>query len=103
MEDQLVQILENSLSNKPLWAILIAFTGGLVSSISPCVLSILPIIIGYIGGYSDDKVSKAFLQSLLFVIGFTITLTVTGLIAALAGKVVGQFLDQYWYTALWLL
>ena len=59
MEDQLLQILENSIGNKPLWAILIAFAGGVISSVSPCVLSVLPIMVGYIGGYSEDKTSKA--------------------------------------------
>ena len=29
-----------------------AFLGGLISSISPCSLSMLPLIIGYVGGYS---------------------------------------------------
>lgn len=100
MEDQLLQILENSLGNKPLWAIFIAFAGGVISSISPCVLSILPIIIGYIGGYSEDKTSKAFVQSLLFVLGLTITLTIVGLIAALAGKVIGSFIGPMWYIVL---
>lgn len=100
MEDQLLQILENSMNNKPLWAIFIAFAGGLISSISPCVLSILPIIIGYIGGYTEDKVSKAFVQSLLFIVGFTLVLTIVGLIAALAGKVIGSFMGPAWYIIL---
>lgn len=100
MEEKLLQILETSLNNKPLWAIFIAFLGGIISSISPCVLSILPIIIGYIGGYSENKTSKAFTQSLLFVLGLTITLTIVGLIAALAGKVIGSFIGPMWYILL---
>jgi cytochrome c biogenesis protein CcdA len=32
-----------------------SFLGGLVASVSPCSLSMLPLIIGYIGGYSNEK------------------------------------------------
>ncbi|MGD9579931.1 MAG: cytochrome c biogenesis CcdA family protein [Vampirovibrionia bacterium] len=100
MEEQLLQILESSLTNKPIWAIAIAFAGGVISSVSPCVLSVLPIIIGYIGGYTEGKTSSAFKQSLLFVAGLTITLTIVGLIAALAGKVIGSFIGPVWYIVL---
>ncbi|MEW5822696.1 MAG: cytochrome c biogenesis protein CcdA [Cyanobacteriota bacterium] len=100
MEDQLLQILETSIQNKPLWAILIAFAGGLISSVSPCVLSIIPIMIGYIGGYSEDKTSNAFFQSLLFVLGFTMVLTIVGLLAALAGQLIGWFMGPLWYITL---
>lgn len=33
----------------------LSFLGGLVASISPCSLAMLPIIIGYIGGYSKEN------------------------------------------------
>ena len=44
----------------------LSFLGGLVASISPCSLAMLPIIIGYIGGYSDAKPLKTFVQMLFF-------------------------------------
>jgi len=103
MEDKLLSILETAISNKPLWALIIAFLGGIISSVSPCVLSLLPIMIGYIGGYSEDNVSKAFFQSLLFVLGMTIVLTIVGVVAALAGQVIGSFIGPFWYIVLALI
>lgn len=100
MEDKLLQTLEIYINNKPLWALLIAFLGGIISSVSPCVLSVLPIMVGYIGGYSEDKLSKAFFQSLLFVLGMTIVLTLVGIVAALAGQVIGSFIGPFWYLLL---
>jgi cytochrome c-type biogenesis protein len=100
MEEHLTQLLESAITQKALWAFIIALAGGIISSLSPCTLSILPIMAGYIGGYSEDKISRAFFNSLLFVAGFTITLTAVGLIAALAGKVMGAFIGPYWFVFL---
>ena len=63
-----------------------AFLGGLISSISPCSLSMLPLIIGYIGGYSDEKPLKTLLQMIVFVIGSGIVFSIIGAICALSGK-----------------
>ncbi len=64
-----------------------AFLGGLISSISPCSLSMLPLIIGYIGGYSDEKPMKTLLQMIVFVIGTGIVFSIIGIICALTGKI----------------
>lgn len=64
-----------------------AFLGGLISSISPCSLSMLPLIIGYIGGYSDEKPLKTLLQMIVFVIGSGIVFSIIGAICALTGKI----------------
>ena len=45
---------------------LASFIGGVVASISPCSLSILPLIIGYVGGYSEQKPLKIFVQMIFF-------------------------------------
>ena len=66
------------------WA---AFLGGLISSISPCSLSMLPLIIGYIGGYSNEKPMRTLLQMIVFVIGTGIVFSTIGIICALTGKI----------------
>ena len=60
--------------------------GGLISSISPCSLSMLPLIIGYIGGYSDEKPLKTLLQMIIFVIGSGVVFAIIGGICAFTGK-----------------
>ena len=64
-----------------------AFLGGLISSISPCSLSMLPLIIGYIGGYSDEKPLKTLIQMIFFVIGTGLVFSVIGAICAITGKI----------------
>lgn len=75
---------------------LVVFTGGIVTSISPCILSMIPVMIGYIGGYSEQSRLKGFLMSFAFVLGLSVTFALLGLIAALLGKIFGQ-VGSFWY------
>lgn len=101
MEETIKQLLVTHIENNSALAVGVAFLGGVLSSISPCALSILPILVGYIAGCAeDDDVFKAFFHSVLFVIGLTIVLTIIGLVAALAGSVIGSFVGPAWYVVL---
>ena len=74
---------------------LISFVGGLVASLSPCSLAMLPIIVGYVGGYSDAKPAKTFMQLLFFIFGSAIVFSVIGIICAVTGKVFVSFAGGY--------
>ena len=63
-----------------------SFLGGVLSSLSPCSLSMLPLIIGYIGGYSEAKPMRTLLQMIIFVIGTGLVFAFIGGICALTGK-----------------
>lgn len=73
----------------------LSFMGGLIASISPCSLAMLPIIIGYVGGYSDAKPAKTFMQLLFFIMGSAIVFSVIGIICAVTGKVFVSFAGGY--------
>ena len=49
--------------------LLASFLGGVVASISPCSLAMLPIVIGYIGGYANQPLSKTVVQLFSFIFG----------------------------------
>jgi len=68
----------------------IIFTAGLLTSLTPCMLSMLPITIGYIGGYETKNRWQAAAQSTWFALGLATTLAALGIVAALVGKVYGQ-------------
>ncbi len=74
----------------------LVFIGGLVTSISPCILTMVPLLVSYIGGYGDGPRSRGFFLSLAFVTGLAITFAVLGFIAASFGRVFGQ-IDTFWY------
>lgn len=73
----------------------LSFAGGLVASISPCSLSMLPIIIGYIGGYSESTPVKTLLQMITFVFGTAVVFSIIGIICAVTGKVFISFAGGY--------
>ena len=72
--------------------ILIAFTAGLVSFLSPCIFPVIPSYLSYIGGLSLNELQvsrksriRLFLNSLLFVIGFTLVFTILGVFFSSVG------------------
>lgn len=73
----------------------LSFLGGLVASVSPCSLSMLPLIVGYVGGYSNNTPLKTFIQMLFFVFGTAVVFSVIGIICAVTGKVFVTFAGGY--------
>jgi cytochrome c-type biogenesis protein len=80
-------------------AFLAVFVGGLISAASPCVLAAIPLIIGYVGGYSEGSKKKAAIYSLVFILGLSITFTVLGAAASVMGQVL-SFAGQWLYMGL---
>lgn len=75
--------------------LVVSFLGGLLASVSPCSLAMLPIIIGYVGGYSHDNPAKTFLQMLFFVFGSSLVFATIGVLCAVTGKVFVSFAPIY--------
>ncbi len=68
----------------------VIFGAGLLTSLTPCMLSMLPITIGYIGGYEAQSRVRAAVQSLWFALGLATMLAGLGILAAIAGRIYGQ-------------
>jgi thiol:disulfide interchange protein len=78
--------LRPALEGSPLIALAVAFAGGVLVSLTPCVYPVIPIIVGYMGGAQAGTRWRSFLLSLLYVSGMALTFAVVGATFALIGK-----------------
>ncbi len=75
----------------PLVLMSLAFIGGLVSSVSPCILAMLPLNLSYIGTRNITSRLDAFIKAGLFVLGNVIILSLFGLVSSFAGAVMVEY------------
>ena len=82
-------------------SLLVAFSAGLLSFLSPCVLPLVPVYLASLCGPEilEPKVTRShfpiFFHSLSFVIGFSIVFTILGVGAGLAGFVISSHLGLF--------
>jgi cytochrome c biogenesis protein CcdA len=88
--------IEQIVAAYPLLAFGAVFLAGVLSSASPCVLATIPLVVGFVGGYSDGDRGKAFRYSLAFILGLSLTFTAFGAAAGLLGTMFGT-LGGPWY------
>ncbi len=75
---------------------LIVFAGGVLTSIGPCNVAMVPLIIGYVGGAHNLSRLRSFNISLFFTIGLAVTFVLLGVIASLVGGLLGGN-TRIWY------
>ena len=79
----------------------LVFLGGVLTSIGPCNISMVPVIMGYVGGQQDLTRSKGFWLSLFFTLGSSATFMLLGIIAATIGGLFGtESKILHWFVAL---
>ena len=77
-------------------AYLLVFLGGVMTSIGPCNLAMIPLIIGYVGGSSQISRGRSLALSFTFATGLAITFMLLGIIASLVGGLIGGA-TRLWY------
>lgn len=79
------------ITTSPWLAILAVLLGGVLTASNPCVLAMIPLMMSFVAGHKERPgVLRAFLFSLVFVLGLSLTFTALGMAAALAGKMYGD-------------
>ncbi|TFG70518.1 MAG: cytochrome c biogenesis protein CcdA [Anaerolineales bacterium] len=92
----LVNLDPSLLQNVSPLAIILVFFGGILTSIGPCNVAMIPLVIGYVGGRKPVTHRRAFVLSLTFVIGLALTFVGLGVIATLVGGMLGGT-SRIWY------
>lgn len=102
MIDNLLNTLSALIKNHIWISPLLALIAGIITSVTPCALSNVPLIIGYVGGTGQKDTKKALKLSLTFAVGTAITFTTLGVVASSAGKLIGTS-SSWWYIILGIL
>tara|TARA_B100000700_G_C14973750_1_gene822750 strand:- start:515 stop:1255 length:741 start_codon:yes stop_codon:yes gene_type:complete len=82
------QLINNGLSSPNPFSIFIVFLGGLLTSLGPCSLSLLPITVAYLAGFKDTQ--SPLQKSISFCSGIVLSLVILGSLSGLVGKIYGQ-------------
>ncbi len=83
--------LTSAVQGTPAFAIGAAFLWGILSMVlSPCHLSSIPLIVGFIDEQGRISTKRAFSIALLFSSGLMVSIAVIGLFTALAGRMMGD-------------
>lgn len=85
----------NSLQTVSVLAYILVFLGGVVTSIGPCNVAMIPLLIGFVAGKKEVTRGQGFAISVAFTTGLAITFTGLGVFAALVGGLFGP--NRLWY------
>lgn len=84
------------LQHNPGLAIAAVFLGGVTTALNPCVLAMVPLLMGIVAGNDETSTARRSLVfSLFFVLGLAVTFTILGLISAIMGKLFGN-VGPFW-------
>jgi cytochrome c-type biogenesis protein len=107
--DQLAARLENLLSSGSfggaLIALALAYFGGILSSLTPCIYPMIPITVGVVGGLQHNpeerKTRSIVIRGIAYVLGMALIYSFLGVLAGITGQVFGSFTNTFgWYIAL---
>lgn len=102
MIDTWLSSLSTMIENTVWLAPFVALLAGVLTSLTPCALSSVPLVIGYVGGAGGSDTKRSFRLSLTFASGMAVTFTALGTAASLLGKLMGTS-STWWYLVLGVL
>ena len=80
------------------FAMLMAFFGGLLVSLTPCVYPMIPITLSIIGSRDENRtIGRGFILSILYVAGLSLTYALLGLAVASFGAHLRGFIQGAWF------
>jgi cytochrome c biogenesis protein CcdA len=92
-------LLDNTqtlVTTNPWLAFVAVFVGGALTASNPCVLAMIPLVIGFVGGYEGiSGWKKSFGFSLVFVFGLAVSFTLMGVTAVMLGRLFGD-VGSFW-------
>lgn len=91
IENRYQQWFDQQDTANPFVLLPLAFAGGAIASVSPCILGLLPVNLSYIGTLNIKSRWDAVTKAGLFVLGAVTILSLFGLVSSFAGAVMVEY------------
>ncbi len=78
-------------------AFALVLVGGVVTSIGPCNVAMIPLIVGFVGGSGELSRGRSFVLSFTFAVGLALTFMLLGVVASLVGGLIGGTTHVWYY------
>ena len=88
-------IAESLVKAKSFLAVFFAFTSGFLLSLTPCFLSLVPVMLGMLGFSAGRDKKETLFYLLFFVLGLSTVYTLLGLISGIMGVMFGKISEHY--------
>ncbi len=91
-------LLQRNIDSSFLFSLFISYMGGFLTSLSPCIYPLIPIVSSFVASncIGERTKKKAFFLSLIYVLGVSIVYSIFGLISALTGTLFGSISNNPW-------
>lgn len=97
--DNFLEIMTTSVENRTIIAFLFTFLAGIATSFTPCSLSSISLIIGYVGNSNDYNKWTSLKISLSYAFGISLTFTALAVVTSYFGKIF-SLTNSTWYLIL---
>lgn len=102
MIDRFLSVIAENIGESLWLAPLLAFVAGALTSFTPCSLTSVPLVIGYVGGSGEKSAKRAFVYSVAFAFGAAVAFVALGVCAVTLGRLMGTA-SNAWYLFLGVL
>lgn len=82
------------------WTILIVFIAGILTSLTPCVWPVIPVVLLFVGVHPHKRLWENFLLAATLVAGLVLVYAILGIAAVGLGKNLGFLYQQRWFLVL---
>ena len=94
--EKLVTLLNQYLESGSLIAFGVVFLAGIITSLTPCIYPLIPIVASYTGSRAEKTAVYSFFVSVFYVLGIAVTFAFLGVLASLGGRVFGNVQTNPW-------
>lgn len=95
MIDKIIELIQQNVWLAPALSMIVGF----FTSLTPCCLFSIPLVIGYVDGIGEKSPKRAFLLSLAFSAGSFVTFIILGILASALGLFLNH-LSGFWHIVL---